>query len=48
MKFLLYLSLGILSAATIYWLLEDLGALTIWILFYGSSGFQLFEGKREG
>ncbi len=48
MKFLLYLALGILSAVTIYWLLEDLGALTIWILFYGSSGFKVLEGKRGG
>ena len=48
MKFLLHLSLGVLAAATIYWLLEDLGAVAIWILFYGSSGLAVFEGKREG
>jgi len=48
MKILLYLTLGALSVATVYWLLNgDLEALLVWILFYGSSGFKVFEGKQE-
>ena len=47
LKAILYVTLGILSLATVYLVVGDEVGTLLWFLFYVSSGFKVFEGKRE-
>ena len=48
MKVILYVMLGILSLAMVHVLVGDEVGTLLWFLFYASSGFKVFEGKRKG
>jgi hypothetical protein len=48
MKVILYVLLGIVSLATVHVVVGDEVGTLLWFLFYASSGFKVFEGKRKG